>query len=313
MNNPLVSVIMPAYNGEKYIGKAIESILNQTYRNWELVIVDDCGCDQTMEIVHGFQDDRISIIHNEKNEGIAYSRNKAIASSKGKYIAILDDDDVALPERLSLQVRFLEDNPEISVVGGRSYWIDEEDRIIRSVSEALTNPRYIAAVYLFSGCYINCTCTFRRELYDIYNIRYQNNMLGMEDVLFWIECSKVAKMSNVEEFVSLHRDHFDRESNKATVDGGIKRANKWAEIHDYSLQKSGFRLTEEELAVLHRLDPEKVSMIPESNQKEIEAYYFVLKKIANQAEELGLENAKEIKIACRKRLSRTLEYSYLWR
>ncbi len=307
---PLVSVVMPAYNGEKYIGKAIQSILDQTYQDWELIIVDDCGTDKTMEIVNKYKDKRIQVIHNNKNEGIAFSRNKAIENSRGDYIAILDDDDIALPNRLKIQVDYLDTHPEISVVGGRSYWIDDNDQIIKSTTATLTNPLYIAAIYLFSGVYINCTCMFRKELFTENKIRYQHNMLGMEDVLFWIECSKVAKLSNVEEFVSLHRDHPDRESNRVKTD---ERANLWAKIHDYSLKRSGLILEHDELEIIHRLDPELVLMIPESNREEIEAYYHILHKIANQAEQIGLENAKEIRIACKKRFSRALEYSYLWR
>lgn len=304
---------MPAYNGEQFIGRAIRSILDQTYENWELTIVDDCGTDHTMDVVRSFCDDRIKVLSNEKNEGIAFSRNKAIENSHGKYIAILDDDDMALPDRLRLQVEFLEAHPEIGVVGGRSYWIDENDQILRSTAASLTNPRYIAAVYLFSGAYINCTCTFRKTLFDEYHIRYQDNMLGMEDVLFWIECSKVTAMSNVEEFVSLHREHPGRESSRVSNDRSEKRAKLWAEIHDYSLQKSGFKLSREELDILQRLDTELVGGIPRSNNEELVALYRVLKKIAEQAEMMRLDNAKEIGIACRKRFSRVIECSYLWR
>lgn len=307
---PMVSVVMPAYNGERFIARAIQSIIDQTYGNWELVIVDDCGNDQTMDIVKSFHDDRIRVLYNKKNEGIAYSRNKAIENSKGKYIAILDDDDIALPDRLDIQVDYLESHPEIGVVGGRAYWIDENDQIIRSTMATLTNPYYIKAVYLFSGVYINCTCTFRKSIFSEYHIRYQSNMLGMEDVLFWIECSKKINMSNVEEFVSLHREHSDRESNRVDT---LRRAELWAKIHDYSLQKSGYKITKEEAELIHKLDPERVNMIPQSNQKELQAYYEVLKKISTQALMMNCDNAKEVGIACRKRFSRTLEYSYLWR
>ena len=310
---PLVSFVMPAYNGELFIEKAIKSIQGQTYTNWELVIVDDCGMDHTMDIVHNICDDRIRILKNERNMGIAFSRNKAIENSKGKYIAILDDDDMALPDRIKLQVDYLESHSEIAVVGGRSYWIDENDIIIRSIPSTLTNPQYISAIYLFSGCYINCTCTFRKSLFDDYNIRYQENMLGMEDVLFWVECSKVALMSNVEEFVSLHREHSNRESKKVKTDGGKARAKKWAEIHDYSLKRSGFVLEKEELTVIHHFDPELVCEIPAGSREELEEYYRVLRKISAQAEQMDLPNKEEIRIACRKRFSRALEYSYLWK
>ena len=92
MNNPMVSVIMPVYNGEKYIRKALESILNQTFQDFELIIIDDCGNDSSMIIVNEYKDSRIRVFHNNVNKGIAFSRNRAIQESKGKYIAIMDDD-----------------------------------------------------------------------------------------------------------------------------------------------------------------------------------------------------------------------------
>lgn len=97
---PLVSVIMPAYNGEKYIGDAIESILNQTYDNFELIIVEDKSTDHTLDVIHGYEDSRISLYLNECNRGIAYSTNLGIEQSKGKYIALLDDDDMSASRRL---------------------------------------------------------------------------------------------------------------------------------------------------------------------------------------------------------------------
>ena len=92
---PLVSVIMPAYNGEKYIGAAIESILNQTYDNFELVIIEDKSTDNTLKVIQEYNDSRISLFLNSSNRGIAYSTNLGIAKSKGEYIALLDDDDLA--------------------------------------------------------------------------------------------------------------------------------------------------------------------------------------------------------------------------
>ena len=109
-NNGLVSVVMPSYNSEKYIKDSIESVLNQTYPYWELLIVDDCSTDETVEIIKGFHDERIRLFQNEVNSGAAVSRNLALREAKGKWIAFLDSDDLWLPSKLEEQIKFMHDN-----------------------------------------------------------------------------------------------------------------------------------------------------------------------------------------------------------
>ena len=108
--NELVSVIMPSYNTAQYIGESIRSVLEQTYTNLELIIVDDCSTDNTEEIVRGFDDPRIRFFKNEKNSGAAISRNYALSEAKGKWIAFLDSDDLWTPDKLEKQIRFMEEN-----------------------------------------------------------------------------------------------------------------------------------------------------------------------------------------------------------
>ena len=104
--NELVSIIMPSYNTASFISKTIESVLNQTYKNWELLIVDDCSTDDTDEIVSKYNDKRIVYLKNEKNSGAAISRNRALRNAKGKWIAFLDSDDLWHPTKLEKQIKF---------------------------------------------------------------------------------------------------------------------------------------------------------------------------------------------------------------
>ena len=107
--NDLISIIMPSYNTERYIGDSIRSVLAQTYSDWELIIVDDCSTDRTDDIVGGFlHDTRIRYIKNEKNSGAAMSRNRALREARGRWIAFLDSDDLWLPDKLEHQVDFME-------------------------------------------------------------------------------------------------------------------------------------------------------------------------------------------------------------
>ena len=105
MKKPLVSIMMPAYNAGKYIGRAIESVLAQTYENWELVIVDDCSTDNTYEIAASYKDPRIRILRHEQNMGVGLSRNDALSASSGQWVAVLDADDEWLPERLERLIK----------------------------------------------------------------------------------------------------------------------------------------------------------------------------------------------------------------
>lgn len=106
----LVSIIMPNYNSEKYLGNTINSILRQTYQNWELLFVDDCSTDNSLTLVRSFEDERIRILQNKTNSGAAISRNYALRMARGKWIAFLDSDDLWTPEKLEKQIAFMVEN-----------------------------------------------------------------------------------------------------------------------------------------------------------------------------------------------------------
>lgn len=110
MVDGLVSIIMPSWNTGRFISESIQSVLNQTYTNWELIIVDDCSTDNTDEIIASFHDDRIRYFKNEHNSGAALTRNKAIREARGEWIAFLDSDDLWKPEKLERQLKFMNEN-----------------------------------------------------------------------------------------------------------------------------------------------------------------------------------------------------------
>ena len=106
----LVSIIMPSWNTDRFIAESIQSVIGQTYSNWELIIVDDCSTDNTDAVVASFQDERIKYFHNEKNSGAALTRNKALREAQGEWIAFLDSDDLWMPEKLEHQIDFMTKN-----------------------------------------------------------------------------------------------------------------------------------------------------------------------------------------------------------
>ncbi|MGK4060387.1 glycosyltransferase family 2 protein [Loigolactobacillus coryniformis] len=141
MKEPLVSIIMPAHNSERYIKTAIESVQQQIYSNWELIIVDDCSSDATHKIISRFIDARIKLITLSENLGISYARNKAIQKSTGKYIAFLDSDDVWRTDKLSKQINYMENTGSAFTY---TYYqvINEYDEKVRIVSQMPSKVEY---------------------------------------------------------------------------------------------------------------------------------------------------------------------------
>jgi hypothetical protein len=124
---PVVSVVMPTYNGERFLRPAIESILNQTFTNFELIIIDDGSTDNTTHILSEFKDTRLTVLTNQQNLGIAAATNRGLAAARGEYIALQDSDDISLAYRFQVEVEFLNTNPEIALVGSSAILIDEND------------------------------------------------------------------------------------------------------------------------------------------------------------------------------------------
>ena len=128
---PRVSVVMGAYNGERFLRPAIESILNQTFRDFELIVIDDGSTDSTPQILREFKDDRIRVVCNERNLGIAETLNNGIAVARGEYVALQDHDDVSLPTRLGYQVAFLDKHAQVGMVGSSCSVIDEVGTLVK--------------------------------------------------------------------------------------------------------------------------------------------------------------------------------------
>ena len=159
---PLISVVMPAYNAEHCIGDAIQSVLSQTYPNFELIVVDDCAQDQTAAIVQAFADtdDRIMFLRNQQNSGASVSRNRAIAAAKGEWIAFLDSDDMWRADKLEQQVRFLRYHPEARLLYTASAFMDEQGNRFSHVMQA--KPLTTRSL-LLKGNIISCSSVLVRK------------------------------------------------------------------------------------------------------------------------------------------------------
>ena len=184
MENSLVSIIMPSYNTAKYISESINSVIEQTYKNWELIIVDDCSTDNTDEVVAQYDDPRIIYLKNEKNSGAAVSRNKALRAAKGEWIAFLDSDDLWEPTKLEKQLKFMIDNDYKFSCTGR----DEIDENSNSLGRITTSPKHITSFGMYLYCWVGCLAVMYHSptvgLIQIADIKKNN------DYAMWLKVIK---------------------------------------------------------------------------------------------------------------------------
>lgn len=218
MQEPLVSVNMTAYNVEKYIAESIESILMQTYQNWELIIINDGSSDNTLQIAQNYaqNDKRIKVYDNVQNEGIVYSRNRAVHYSQGKYIAVLDSDDIALSQRLTKQVQFLEHNPDYGLVGSNAFIINSNGETIGK-AELQAQDIFFQSILLINNFFVHSSVTMHTNLAKtfLYKPLIKGCSPGEEYQLF-VNIAKHTKLTNLNEFLVKYRE----------IDTGISKVRK---------------------------------------------------------------------------------------
>ena len=196
----LVSIIMPSYNTASFIAESIQSVQAQSYENWELLIVDDCSTDNTDEVVKPYlSDKRINYLKNAKNSGAAVSRNRALREAKGKWIAFLDSDDLWMPNKLSKQVKFMEEHCYHFSYTNYS----EIDSQSRRTGVTVTGPNRITKHGMFNYCWPGClTVMYDAEtvgLLQIADIRKNN------DYAMWLKVCKKADCYLLNEELALYR------------------------------------------------------------------------------------------------------------
>ncbi len=186
-NTPTVSVVLPTYNSSSFLSAAIDSILNQTFTNFELLLLDDCSSDDTRKIIEKYaqKDNRISYIFNDKNLGIAKNRNKGIKAAKGKYIANMDHDDICDVTRLETQVQFLEKNPDYSAVGGQILIIDENADIVGKRQYPVFHQEIVKIISNISPM-CNPAVLIRKSSIEQLGL-YDEKLPGVEDYDMWFK------------------------------------------------------------------------------------------------------------------------------
>lgn len=203
----LVSIVMPSYNTGRFITETINSVLNQTYKNWELIIIDDCSSDSTDEIIKNIDDNRIVYMKNEVNSGAAVSRNKALKEARGKWIAFLDSDDLWKEDKLEKQIKFMKSN---------DYYFSytnyiEIDENSNPNGKRITGPKKITKIGMYNYCWPGCLTVMYDAKYvgliQIEDIRKNN------DYAMWLKICKKANCYLLNEDLAMYRKREESISN----------------------------------------------------------------------------------------------------
>lgn len=199
----MVTVFMPVFNGEAYIRNAIQSVLNQTYKDFELLILNDGSTDGSVQIIRSFTDPRIRLLHNEGNKGLSYTRNRGFKEANSKYFAILDCDDIAHPTRLQEQVDFLDSHADFALIGSSVRIIDEKGEG-ESGWTFSASPEEIPVILLFQNYFAQSSVMLRT---DAEGLHYRDEYPPCEDYELWYRLSLKYKVGNLSEMLTDYRIH----------------------------------------------------------------------------------------------------------
>lgn len=233
-----VTVLMPTYNVASFVKESIKSVLNQTYSDFELLVIDDCSTDNTIEVVRSIEDSRMHIVQNEKNVGLAENLNRGLALITTEYVARMDGDDIAEPFWLEKEVAVLDANPEIGICSTGF----ERFGSVKSLVRFPERHEDIMANMLFECSVI--VPTFRMSLYRDHGLRYSTEAFPAEDYRFWAECLRITKIYNIPETLFHYRMH----PAQICTARREEQQRKVAEVRRYMLDWLSEDFTEEEKA-----------------------------------------------------------------
>lgn len=289
---PLVSVNIPLYNRASYIHDCIQSVLNQTYNDFEIVVLDDGSTDQSAAIVQAFNDPRIRYFKNDTNRGISYTRNKLVSLSRGEYIAVLDSDDLAEPERLKLQLNAFQHDPNLSIVSGCVEVMNEQSESLGKVWGLALNPEECRSKLPFMNAILHSSVMAKKSFLETFP--YDAAYRSCEDYDVWLRGSSAGHRYKVlGDIVSKYRVHAGGESSafrREIEDNTLKVISAhWERLLDEPLTKDeqqalGELLYEKGAAIhkpelcfglLHRLHAKNASRLKSGHvlNKEIYAWW----------------------------------------
>lgn len=195
---PKISVVMSVYNGEKFLKEAIDSVLNQNFKDFEFIIINDGSKDGSLSIINSYDDKRIKLIDNGVNKGLIYSLNKGFDEAKGKYIVRFDADDICLKDRFQIQYDYMEKNPDVAMMSAYATWFFDGCSFISNTIRSQKEYEDIKAKFIFEN-HINHSCVIlRNDIVEKEKYRYDKKYLHIEDYGLWLEISKKYKVTTLD-------------------------------------------------------------------------------------------------------------------
>lgn len=235
---------MPAYNADKYIAESIQSVIDQTFQDWELLIVNDGSTDRTVEIVQSFTDDRIRLLNNPQNLRLIKTLNRGLEASRGEYIARLDADDRALPDRLKLQVEALDADSNLALVGGRSNVIHADGRLKRKGEDSYVPETYqeILLASMLYNPFRHSAVTFRRDAVRSLG-GYPAEFQDVEDFALWTKLLEQHSAINLRAVVCDYRVHAESVMQTAKAKSAQEKTEPRLAITRPLYEKNALRVT----------------------------------------------------------------------
>lgn len=229
---PRVSVLMPVSNGERFLREAIDSILNQTFTDFEFIIINDGSTDRTAEIIEAYGDPRIRALNNSKSLGVAVSLNKGLDTAQGEYIARMDGDDISLPERLAKQVSYMDAHPEIAASGTWAKDIDADGRELSA--RCLPFGERMKYEFWRPSPIVHPSAIIRAS--QLGSLRYDPRLSPAEDFDLWLALKAHYQLGNLPEYLLLYRVHA------ASVTGQYRECQIQA-THEIVSRRLGLRVS----------------------------------------------------------------------
>jgi len=241
---PLVSVLMPVCDGQAFVAEAIESVLGQTFGDFEFLIIDDGSTDKSVEIIEGYDDPRIRLVRNDGRIALIRTLNRGLELARGKYVARMDVDDISLPERLERQIAFMEANPAVGACGTWAVTIGDGEGTIREYPESAEEIR---CGLLFNDVIAHPSVCMRREMFARHELRFDEGYPHAEDYELWNRASEIFPLANLGSVLLRYRVHAESVSrrHREVQEATTKR------IQRERLSRLGLTPTDEQLAV-HR-------------------------------------------------------------
>ncbi len=241
---PRITVLMPVYDAGEYIEEAMKSILSQTFRDYEFLIINDGSTDNSADVIRKFSDSRIRFVENESNIGLSGTLNKGIRLARGEYIARMDADDITLPTRFEKQVGFLDQNPDVALCGT---WYTVFGATRRTTLRLPINQKEIKCYLLFNPPFGHPTVMFRKTVFVTRGLWFDKDYTPAEDYNCWVRFVEHERLANIPEVLLMYRIHKHQMTQPPNSQAMEKRQKVADRIYSGQLQRLGITPTDREL------------------------------------------------------------------